>query len=122
MAGVATSGRRRVVTVVAALAVLIAAAFLFQRYTAYGIFAAGGARYWVARAAAARTADEAKAHLTRVVSATQYGVNAAENAVAELPTREDRIRLWGHLIDVAPNENWRQIYRTRLQREQQPDA
>jgi len=85
----------------------------FQRYTAYGIFAAGGGRYWVRRAAETTDAAEARAHLVRVVAATQYGVNIAENAVRDLERPKDRIRLWSLLIEVAPNDTWRAIYTRR---------
>lgn len=85
----------------------------FQRYTAYGIFLAGGSHYWVRKAARTTDPAEAKAHLMRVMTATQYGVNAAENAVRDLERREDRIRLWSLLIEVAPNDTWRAIYSRR---------
>lgn len=103
--------RVRAAVIIAAAAVSFIA---LQRYTAYGIFAAGGGRYWVHRAAAETDAGRAKAHLRRVANATQYGVNVAENAVRELDMPADRARLWRLLIEIAPNENWREIYARRL--------
>ena len=99
-------------------AICATAAFVcFQRYTDYGIFIAGGNRYWIRRAAQAEDPAEAKAHLGRVIAATQYGVNVAENAVADLERREDRVRLWSLLIELAPNDTWRAIYTWRKTRE-----
>jgi len=106
--------RSRLAAIAIAIACTVVAFVAFQRYTALGIFAAGGGRYWVGRAAGEANADVARAHLRRVVGATQYGVNVAENAVRELPRIEDRVRLWRLLIELAPNENWREIYSRRL--------
>jgi hypothetical protein len=106
--------RRRLASAAIGIACAAAAFVAFQRYTAFGIFGAGGGRYWVERAAAEENPDLARAHLRRVLGATQYGVNVAENAVRELPRPEDRIRLWRLLVEIAPNENWRGIYSRRL--------
>lgn len=95
----------------------------WSRYTELGIFAGGGGRYWVRRAAVATTDEEAKAHLGRVLATTQYGVNIAENAVADLPDHEARLRMWRLLVELAPNDNWRSIYTRRLKTEgNQPSA
>jgi hypothetical protein len=102
--------RNRLALATIAIACTAVAFVAFQRYTAFGIFAAGGGRYWVGQAAGEANADVARAHLQRVVGATQYGVNVAENAVADLPRADDRVRLWRLLIELAPNENWREIY------------
>lgn len=106
--------QRRLALAAIAIACTAMAFVAFQRHTAFGIFAAGGGRYWVERAAGEANAGVARTHLRRVVGATQYGVNVAENAVGDLPRAEDRLRLWGLLIELAPNENWREIYSRRL--------
>jgi hypothetical protein len=62
----------------------------WSRYTAYGIYLGGGGRYWVNRAGDSPSDAEAREHLRRVLLATQYGVNVAENAVRLLPRRNDR--------------------------------
>lgn len=99
---------------------LVTAPFVYvvwSRYTTYGILAGGGGRYWVSRAVAADADTEAREHLRRVLGATQYGVNVAENAVRRLPRREDRIRMWRLLVELAPNENWRETYQRHLDQE-----
>src|SRR5688572_6113702 len=97
--------RNRLALAVIAMACTAVVFVAFQRGTAFGIFAAGGGRYWVGRAADEPNAHLARAHLRRVVGATQYGVNIAENAVGDLPRAKDRVRLWRLLIELAPNEN-----------------
>jgi hypothetical protein len=102
------------------IVLLLAAPVVFvawSRYTAYGIFAGGGGRYWVSRAVAAHSEMEARAHLRRVLGATQYGVNVAETAVRRLPRRKDRIRMWRLLAELAPNDNWRKIYQRNFDQE-----
>ena len=107
--------------ILAGLVVLAVAAWVpWSRYTDLGIFVGGGGRYWVQRAAASRTDDEAVSCLRRVVAATQYGVNVAENQVAAIPDRQIRMRLWRILVQVAPNENWHGIYSRRLAHDQSP--
>lgn len=88
----------------------------WTRYSPYGIFLGGGARYWVERAAAADDAREARAHLRRVL-ATPYGVNTAENAVRDLADPDRRIRLWRLLIELARSDNWRMAYTVDLERD-----
>lgn len=110
-----TSMKKRLLFVLLVAAPVVYVAW--SRYTAYGILAGGGGRYWVSRAVAARADTEARAHLRRILGATQYGVNVAENAVRRLPRREDRIRMWRFLVELAPNDNWREIYQRHLDQE-----
>jgi hypothetical protein len=88
----------------------------FALNTRIGMFMGGG-RYYVACAASTNSPDQARAYLLRVLNNTQYGVNIAENSVRSLPNVEDRMRLWRYLIELAPNDNWRAIYRLDLERE-----
>jgi hypothetical protein len=101
------------------LVILLAVpAFLYtQRWTRPGIFLLGGTGYWVGRARAAVDPAEAKAYFRYVLASSQYGVNGAENAVNALPDQRDRVRLFTLLIEVAPNENWREIYGRDLERQ-----
>ena len=81
-----------------------------------GIFLIGN-KFWMARAVAAADVRETDAHLRRVLTATQYGVNQAENYVLSLDDRAARVRLWRRLVHLAPNQNWRDLYSYRLQAE-----
>lgn len=109
----------RLGAVVALAVLLLLAAWVpWSRYTDLGIFVGGGGAYWVRQAAASPSDEEATAHLRRVLEATRYGVNTVENAVKDLPSRTDRVRLWRLLIRIAPNESWRKIYAQNLEREQ----
>ena len=101
-------------------AVLIAAAFFggmlftdFRHDSRIGILVFGGARYWVSLASTAVTPEEAKMYLQRVLRSSEYGVNAADNAVASLGSPAVRRRLYLFLAEIAPNDNWRKIYRAR---------
>src|SRR2546422_7621360 len=94
---------------VAALALgvaLSAGVVWLQRFTDVGVFAGRGVRYWVGRAAASNTETEALACLEIVMSATQYGVNAAETSVMRYPPLV-RARLFKLLAGAAPTETSR---------------
>lgn len=97
----------------AALILLISLGWLglwTQRYTDLGVFLLGGASHWIGRAAEADDA-EARRYLALVLSSTQYGVDQAERSVLELPSAEQRERLFRLLSDMAPNPAWRERYR-----------
>ena len=102
-----------------ALVVIAGGYAWFALNTRIGMFMGGG-RYFVARAASAKTPDEARAYLRRVLNNTQYGVNIAENSVRALPNVEDRVKLWRYLIEIAPNDNWQAIYGLDLEKESMP--
>lgn len=89
-------------------------------FTETGVFAIGH-RYWMYRAARSTGEVELREHLGRVLAGTQYGVNLAENWVLEVEDRATRVRLWEALIELAPNEWWRERYRARSAAES-PDA
>ena len=109
------SKRARLFTGVFLTAALLVLAWIpWSRYTTLGIFMGGGGKYWVHRAASAPSDAEAAQYLQRVLHTTQYGVNIVENAVAGLPHRDDRVRMWRVLIGLAPNDIWRATYSRRL--------
>jgi hypothetical protein len=81
-----------------------------QHHTDLGVFALGGSSFWIHRAAESPDA-EAIQDLNLVLSATQYGVNAAEEAVLEVGTRQQRRRLFLLLAERAPTERWAARYR-----------
>lgn len=92
---------------------LMGGIFLFlwlQRYSALGVLALGGGHYWVNRAAHTPSDKDARAYLRVVLSATQYGVDIAENAVLAQKDQEVQRRLFLLLADCAPNELWREQY------------
>lgn len=76
-----------------------------------------GHRYWFWKASHADREDVMREDIGRVLGATQYGVNQAENYVREIEDRQTRIRWWRVLIDMAPNDNWAERYARLLQGE-----
>ena len=99
----------RLASVVAVL-LLLPLGLWVQRHTDLGVFALGGSSYWARKAA--RSADaEAIQDLNVILSATQYGVNAAERAVLEIHSREQRRRLFSLLAERAPTQEWAMRYR-----------
>lgn len=107
--------RRRTIGLLAVLAVLLGA-WLFSLHTGIGVFVAGH-RYWLWKASQAESEDALREHLGRVLDASQYGVNQAENYVREIEDRRVRIRLWRALVEMAPNDNWAERYARHLQGE-----
>ncbi len=92
-------------------------AFLkLQRHTQLGILAFGGARYWIGQAREVED-GEAREHLRYVLDSGDYGVNAAENAVAGLSSGFERLRLFELLAELAPNDNWQRTYLRRAEQE-----
>lgn len=81
-----------------------------------GVFVVGN-RYWFWKASHAESEDAMRGDIGRVLSATQYGVNQAENYVRDIEDRQTRIRWWRVLIDMAPNDDWAQRYARLLQAE-----
>ena len=75
-------------------------------YTDIGVLALGGAGHWVAEAANAETVAHKRAYLRSVLSATQYGVNAAENAVLEHPPSV-QAELFTLLAELVGPPHWR---------------
>ena len=82
----------------------------FQVYTDLGVFLLDGSEYWIDRAARTRDPARAKEFLAVVVSATQYGVNEAENQVLAHYAPDEQVRLFRLLAEIAPNENWRERF------------
>ena len=82
----------------------------FQRFWLLGVFGFGGGSYWVNRAARTPTDKEARECLRVVLSATDYGVNIAENAVLKVSNPASQKRLFLLLAESAPNDNWRAQY------------
>jgi hypothetical protein len=109
--GVRVSVTRKVGALALGVAITAGVVWL-QRFTDVGVFAGRGSRYWVGRAAASNTETEALACLEIVLSATQYGVNVAENCVMTYPPPV-RARLFKLLAGVAPTEAWRDQYLRR---------
>lgn len=107
---------RRVGVAVLVFVVLGAAVLYWCLYTEMGIFVVGH-WYWMHRAGNAESADAARAHLERVVGATQYGVNFAQQGVRRVSDPRRRVELWNMLIELAPNDHWRAIYASNLQNE-----
>lgn len=101
---------------VAITVLLGVAAGAFVLHTDLGIFVLGY-RYYMSRAASASQTSEIDRDLQRVLDATQYGVNNAENYVLSLKSREKRVVLWQHLVVLAPNSNWRHRYEVHLNSE-----
>jgi hypothetical protein len=94
-------------------ALLVGEIFLFvwlQRYSTLGVFALGGGRYWINRAAHTPSDTDARAYVRVVLSATQYGVDVAENAVVAQKDPKIQRRLFLLLAECAPNELWRDQY------------
>jgi hypothetical protein len=85
----------------------------FQIYTDLGVFLLDGSEYWIARAANTADPAQARTFLTVVLSATQYGVNEAENQVLANYAPSEQVRLFRLLSEIAPNENWRDRYLAR---------
>jgi len=98
---------------VASCLVVVAVAVFWALFTDLGVFLVGN-RYWVRRAFLATSETVSSTSLKRVVSATHYGVNIAENRVKALHECSDRARLFRLLVALAPNENWKEIYRRDL--------
>ena len=82
-------------------------------YSDLGVFLIGN-RYWVQRAATSTSFITTRVYLRRVLSATQYGANVVEARVRALPDRTQRARLFGVLVDLAPNASWRDVYLRNL--------
>jgi hypothetical protein len=92
------------------IAVVIASFATFvhvRRHSRIGIKTLGGADYWIEIAAMTPDVEEAKVHLTKVIS--QDGAHAAEVAVLKLDYK-DAHRLLLLLADIAPNDDWRSRY------------
>jgi hypothetical protein len=81
-----------------------------RRYSQFGITSLGGANYWIEMATITPDVEQAKSHLTKVI--THCGPNAAEVAVSNLDYPADAHRLFLLLADVAPSDNWRSRYYT----------
>jgi hypothetical protein len=82
----------------------------FVRHTSLGISIGGGSTYWVSRAAETQSDLEAKDCLRKVLDSSQYGVNMAQRDILRLEDTGSRARLFGLLVQLAPNEHWRRIY------------
>ena len=103
---------RRLVLVAAVVALLVFGVY-GALFSGLGILVVGH-HFWMSRAARSPDDESLTRNLERVLNSTQYGVNNAENWVLDVEDRETRIRLWEKLIELAPNEGWREYYRTRL--------
>lgn len=95
---------------VAALLLLLPLGLWVQRHTDLGVLALRGSSFWAQKAASSPDA-EAIRDLDLILSSTQYGVNAAERAVQDLDSREQRHRLFLLLAERAPTERWAERYR-----------
>ena len=95
---------------------LVGAASYVALYTDLGVFLVGH-RYWMGKAAHAKTAEATITDLHRVVQATQYGVNQAQSWTRDHPHSACRIRIWRQLVQLAPSENWRHFYSTELKKD-----
>ncbi|MHB0972534.1 MAG: hypothetical protein ACYC7A_22675 [Thermoanaerobaculia bacterium] len=107
---------RKTIVAVSILAPIAAGLMCTALFSELGIFLVGY-HVWMARAAAATSVASTDSNVRRVLNATQYGVNQAENYVLSVKDRDTRIRLWNRLIALAPNENWRRIYGYGLEAE-----
>jgi hypothetical protein len=101
--------KHRLCAVLVALSLVSATAWI-RIHTDLGVFALGGARYWVAKANASESANERQYHLRLVLSATQYGANLAEAAVADYPPQRQAV-LFDSLASTTESPQWRQRYR-----------
>ncbi len=112
--------RRTAIRLAVIVAVVVPSVFGFvhyQRTSDLGIFLFRGSHYWFKLARSAEGADEAKAHLQRIIDATQYGVNIAQNHVNSLDETQERLRMFNLLVEIAPNEHWRKLYLLDVQRQ-----
>jgi hypothetical protein len=103
--------------VLAALSLVSAIAWA-RIHTDLGVFALGGANYWLAKASASGNANERQHYLQLVLSATQYGPNIAEGAVAAYPPQE-QAPLYDALASSTESPQWRQRYRELADRARQ---
>lgn len=85
----------------------------FQLYTNLGVFILNGSKHWIAQAASTNDPTHGKLYLGIVLSATQYGVNEAENQILDNYAPPEQARLFALLADIAPNETWKERYRAR---------
>ena len=106
--------KHRLCAVVVALSLVSGIAWI-RIHTDLGVFALGGARYWIAKADASESAGERQRHLRLVLSATQYGANIAEGAVAAYPPHRQAV-LFDSLASTTESPLWRRRYRELGQR------
>jgi len=109
--------RHRACAVLVALSLVSAIAWI-RIHTDLGVFALGGANYWLTKASASGNANERRQCLRLVLSATQYGPNIAEGAVAAYPLQE-QATLYESLSSTTESPRWRQRYRELADRARQ---
>lgn len=85
-------------------------------FTDLGVFVVGH-DYWLWRARTSTDDAECDRHLRRVIGATQYGSDQVETYVLELDSPTDRVRLWKRAIESANNDDRRERFVFRLERE-----
>ena len=94
------------------------AASWFRTHTGFGLLVLKSARPWMIRAEKSKDPEEAKAILRAIQESSQYGVNAAEDAVRALPDPNERVRMFRLLADCAINDGWRDGYLADAEREE----
>jgi hypothetical protein len=109
---------RRVVLipfVLLALTTAFASFVCYQRYTAFGVFMFGGDHYWVYRAANSADPPIRRQCLRIAISGVQYTLNTTENEIINHFGDRPQLQrdLFLVLVQLAPNDNWRQIYQRR---------
>jgi len=107
----------RIAVLLVIAAPLIVGLVHYQRHTDLGIYFFQGSHYWFDKARRAESADEAKDHLQRIVNATQYGVNIAQNHVNSLDDASERLKMFTMLVEIAPNKHWEKLYRLDVERQ-----
>jgi len=78
-------------------------------YSELGVFVGFGERYWLHRAISSESENDARACLRVILSATQYGIDIAENRVFAIEDDEVRDR-FVDLLDDESNRDVRMRY------------
>jgi hypothetical protein len=100
---------------------LLSAIAWARLHTDLGVFALGGANYWVTKASAAANPDEREHYLRLVLSATQFGARIAEGTVAAYPPQEQSA-LFESLASTTESAIWRQRYHELADRARQANG